>query len=758
MSYSNTRDSSDEDEDVPLAHILLRHSHKTDKTPKKGHGSKNRDKLDTTSNHLPKVPSTSVESTIMHPFEDLASEVSKTMSELLDLVEVSVCEIVGVDCESVCMDEDNNVLDDTLALNVTGLIEGESNDIEISEILEITEVLQDQNITNSPTLSNGETPCQFMSIANASVLSSESGSMCSTPLQTSESRKRVRKPETWEKTKKKRAVNKGEPFISKDGKITKGREVRPGCNDKCRKKCQTVFTPNDRKEIFSRFWSLENLSQKRQFISNNVSSQQKTMTKLEDSRRKRTLSWSLPLPSKDEKISVCKTFFLHTLDISETMVFTAVTKTRDGIAHKETRGGAFREATEEKEHVRKHIESFPVVDSHFCRKSTKRQYLGSHLNISLMHRLYVVKRNAEGGKPLSLKTYSEVFSTEYNLGFHRPIKDQCDLCTKYLNTTEDSKETIKEEYTQHLTDHKLVSEMKSSSKERSKASIDFEAYAFDLEQVLVTPKMMASSSYYKRKLSTYNLSWYELGSGRVVCNIWHEGLAGRGSNEIASCIFKLLEDASKRDVKYVDLFSDSCGGQNRNRFFVTMLWFAINRLSIQEVVHTFFVRGHSKNENDSVHSTVERAAQKIEIYTSGQWAAVVRGAKHKEPHYKVEELDTSDFHDFKKVAALLANFDLDSEKNKVNWMGIRKILLTKNSPFSFFYSETPSGEYTEVNLLQRVRKMTKVDPNDIQLVPVNDGKRTGIDKDKKRDLMTLCEQQLIPKVHHSFFEQLKTKL
>ena len=51
----------------------------------------------------------------------------------------------------------------------------------------------------------------------------------------------------------------------------------------------------------------------------------------------------------------------------------------------------------------------------------------------------------------------------------------------------------------------------------------------------------------------------------------------------------------------------------------------------------------------TVHSAVERASQNVEIYTSSEWAAVPKEAKHKKPHYKVSELDITDFHDFKTL-------------------------------------------------------------------------------------------------------------
>ena len=58
--------------------------------------------------------------------------------------------------------------------------------------------------------------------------------------------------------------------------------------------------------------------------------------------------------------------------------------------------------------VRKHIESFPTVESHYTRKRSKRQYLNGDLIITKMYTMYndkcvIEKRN------LSLKRYIETF-------------------------------------------------------------------------------------------------------------------------------------------------------------------------------------------------------------------------------------------------------------------------------------------------------------------------------------------------------------
>ena len=148
--------------------------------------------------------------------------------------------------------------------------------------------------------------------------------------------------------------------------------------------------------------------------------------------------------------------------------------------------------------------------------------------------------------------------------------------------SEEDRRDMQEEYDRHLSDHNQVTRLKQSYKDRSAQDSSFSTFVFDLEEVLATPKLNAAIWYYKRKLCTYNLSWYEFGTKNASCNVWHEDQAGRGSNEIATCVYRALRDAADRDIKAVALFSDSAGGQNTNWNFVAMLWIATNRFSIEK--------------------------------------------------------------------------------------------------------------------------------------------------------------------------------
>ena len=80
---------------------------------------------------------------------------------------------------------------------------------------------------------------------------------------------------------------------------------------------------------------------------------------------------------------------------------------------------------------------------------------------------------------------------------------------------------------------------------------------------------------------------------------------GRGSNEIGTCIYKQLESLPT-NAKRPSLFSDSCGGQNRNQNVIMMFLDAIMNLRLDEITINYLEPGHTYMEADSMHSAIEK--------------------------------------------------------------------------------------------------------------------------------------------------------
>lgn len=95
----------------------------------------------------------------------------------------------------------------------------------------------------------------------------------------------------------------------------------------------------------------------------------------------------------EAKYRVCQNFFLKTLHISNVVVLNAFKyKGQTGTYVGSDKRGRSASGNKTKPKiiadVKRHIESFPVVESHYSRKSSKRQYLDSTLSIAKMYSLY----------------------------------------------------------------------------------------------------------------------------------------------------------------------------------------------------------------------------------------------------------------------------------------------------------------------------------------------------------------------------------
>ena len=53
-------------------------------------------------------------------------------------------------------------------------------------------------------------------------------------------------------------------------------------------------------------------------------------------------------------------------------------------------------------------------------------------------------------------------------------------------------------------------------------------------------------------------------------------------------------------VSNVEMFSDNCSGQNRNRFTAFALWYARKYFNMTRIAHRVLEMGHTEKENDSI--------------------------------------------------------------------------------------------------------------------------------------------------------------
>ena len=575
----------------------------------------------------------------------------------------------------------------------------------------------------------------------------------------SRGRKRKRDPANWQRNIAKRRCNSGESYINKKGIQKPARRMKHACGYNCRFKCQSKYPNEIREEIFHSFWKLADIDKQRQFILQYTEKKQKKKTKLgQTNRRKSSISWFLPNPNYQShcdniKVKVCKTLFLNTLGISDKMVTTVYKKINNiGMCMDDSRGKFPNRPNEtseiQKMYARKHINSFETVESHYCRKDSAKSYLPHDLNISKMYRLYLKYCADQNAPSVSHYIYNQIFNTEFNLAFHTPLKDQCDLCISFANASEAEKEKLSEKYDSHMKNKNLVQEHKTFDKAKALQNDDTAVCCFDLEEVLLTPHSFESCLYFKRRLNTFNFTIYDFGTRDGYCFVWNEAIASRGACEIASCLLSFIEKLSKTGKRKLVMYSDNCCGQNKNRYFVTMLWYALQKFGMQSITQKYLEKGHTFNEGDSIHSSIENVSRHNKIYTTPQWAATIRTARPSRP-YIVHELNVHDFYHFKELSQKLKNFEMNTDNEKVYWNSIRTITFRSESPNQFEYQTDYDGPNYTVDLLKKQRsKIPK--PASISLTHLReDG--IQIPRAKYVDLLRLCTSNIIPSVHHPFF-------
>ena len=569
-------------------------------------------------------------------------------------------------------------------------------------------------------------------------------------------RKRIKNEHLWKHNIAKRRRNEGKSYLSYRGVIKPERVVKPACGSNCKFRCNQNFTEHERETIFHTFWETGSITLQRQFITKFCKKSEKKRNKSSQTNRLFSFCWQLPKGTDMRR--VCNFFFLNTLCISDQFVYTAHNKVNQGMVVPDMRGKNKLSHTNKVSQaridlVKEHINSFPKMESHYCRKDSHREYLSPSLNVCKMYEVYLTFCKKKQHDPVTLSYYRHIFNTQFNMDFHKPKKDQCDLCTSYTNAVATDKQLLKSEYLIHLRNKDMARENKFKDKNKTETDSDLIVACFDLEQVLSTPKAFNSSMYYKRQLNNYNFTVFDLGQKQGYSFLWNETIAGRGACEIASCVFHFIKYMSSKGKKKFIFYSDNCIPQNKNRFYVSMLWHCIHTMDIESISHKYLEKGHTQNENDSMHSAIERSSRKIEIYSTAEWAAVIRCACRKKP-FKVQMMDQTNFYDFKQLSENLKNFEYTTEKERVTWKNIRVISLSDEHKFSFFLKYHYDSDFHSVSLLglysTRSDARAEIDMSKIKLNQLREN-LIPVSAEKYDDLVSLCVNDIIPKNYHLFY-------
>lgn len=580
-------------------------------------------------------------------------------------------------------------------------------------------------------------------------------------------RKRSKCPAKWKQNKIRRLRNEGKSYLSHSNKKVPARCLQPPCSDKCRLKCSAIINTEERYKIFQQFWDLGDLIMQRAFIQQSMDDIEPKY-KYTNAANPRRNNKRYHFVVDNQKIIVCKAFYKATLNISDRMIFTVQNKINEsGFQLSDMRGKhnshkkidpALRLA------IKKHIDSIPRIESHYLREQTTREYICGDKNITDLYKDFADDQKGLDKDAGKYMNYYLFFTTEYNIGFYVPKKDQCDLCTSFANSNADGKKGLEEQYNTHLKEKTYSRDDKKNDRIRIEKNLRVAVY--DLQAVMQCPRGNSSGFYYKSKLNCFNLTVTELKKKdskvayeNVHCYVWTESDAKRGALEIGSCIWEYLKSLCEEDdeEKEVIFYSDNCCGQNKNKYITSLYMFAVQTLNIKSITHKFLIKGHTQNEADSVHSLIQRQIQDNlksgPIYTPDQYVAIIKTAKKSAPPLHVHELTYESFYDIKKLQEEWGyNFSINTSGQNVNWNSIKMLKMTKEDPTTFFYKSSFYDEaFMQVNVRNKRKKMNPTTEITLKTAYVE---KQEVSEKKKKDFRELISSSLIPSFYKSFYDSI----
>ena len=274
-------------------------------------------------------------------------------------------------------------------------------------------------------------------------------------------------------------------------------------------------------------------------------------------------------------------------------------------------------------------------------------------------------------EPIKEHLYRDVFRREFNIDFHKPKKDRCDICEAYKAIPEPS-QVENQEHAAHVAAKMKTKEERDA--DRKDTSPQHATVCFDLQNVISLPRANISSFFYRRKLAVYNLTAHCSTNKRGYCAIWNEGMSGRSGNDIASSVVKILQTISTDNpqVTRLTLWSDSCISQNKNRVMsLAVMHYLESQSQVESILQKFGTPGHSPiQEVDNLHSQIEKTLSRAEIFSPVGLLRTLKLVNRRNP-LRIIQMRQRDFMDFHRSANLM-NFD------SVPFMKVREIEYMKD--------------------------------------------------------------------------------
>lgn len=553
----------------------------------------------------------------------------------------------------------------------------------------------------------------------------------------------------------------------------KNREVRAKTFESyacvCKKQCHLNVTEEERRKEFNKFITLGSYEAQLLYICSNVTETRKKRSYISEntsSQVKKPRNFSRTY--RISNIPVCRDMFLNTFQVTTQKITISLKKQRSGDNLRDCRGfssgGWNKTAQEQIDFVCNIINNLPKYESHYRRSQIgDALYLQPGLTMQKIYDLYVDEfrliHGNDSKKYVSLAIFRKIFLKEFNLRFKSLKKDTCNRCDTFAAklkvpndlSIEDRNQLISEKE-KHL---KLAESLRSQMNcqiERAKVDETFECLTFDMEKTLPLPRIPTNVVFYKRQLWFYNCGVHVSSTNKGYCFVWVEGQAGRGAQEVGSCLKKFINEVMRPNVEYLSLWSDSCGGQNRNIKMVLILKVILSSHPTLKVIDLNFLEsGHTFLPNDTDFGKIESHLKNFQrLYTAEDYVNVIKTCTKKTPLVPIK-MEKEDFVSTEKLEKNITNRKMFINKVKVNWLKTKHIQIRKDNVHSVFMSSDNNEEYQELYIGRKFKGSALPLCSELLIPLWPDGK--PITQAKLDDLKSMFS--LIPEDCLSFYKNLQ---
>jgi hypothetical protein len=151
-------------------------------------------------------------------------------------------------------------------------------------------------------------------------------------------------------------------------------------------------------------------------------------------------------------------------------------------------------------------------------------------------------------------------------------------------------------------------------------------------------------------VNCFGLANIGLEKAQLTAYVYHEGEGKKGGNNVASLIYKYLDDYGLINQhcplqKELNWVMDNCRGQNKNHYVLQLATLFVELKYYRSVNIIFLVAGHTKNVADCLFNLLKTLYRKSQVFSMEQLVTVL----NKSQYVECVKVGTEDFCNFGKL-------------------------------------------------------------------------------------------------------------